>query len=685
MMRDSDSMEFAMLVRSLATTTLALAVGPVFAQTNASGLDAKNFDANTAACSDFYQHANGGWLKNNPVPAAYSSWGTFNELDERNNAKLREIAREAMAVRTIAAGSPQVLVGSFYAAALDEATIEKLDATPIAADLKAIDRLHKREDVAALVRDWHARGTPVLFGLGVRQDLKDTSRIIAYATQGGLGLPNRDYYTRTDADSVKLREQYRAHIARTLELSGVKARKARKQADAVLALETRLAEAALPREELRDPNKSYNVVTLDAANAVTPAFDWRAFFATVGVADAKDFSLSHPTYFAAMQRELAETAVRDWQAYLRWHLVNGAAANLSQRFVDADFAFTGTTLRGQKALKPRDERTVDQMNTLLGDPLGQLFVAKYFPPEAKARMMTMIGNLKTALRARLERLPWMGEATRAQAIEKWSTFTPKIGYTEVWKDYGGVALARDAHFANVRALQRHLTKLNLAKIGKPVDRREWGMPPQQVNAYYNATWNEIVFPAGILQPPFFDMNADDALNYGAIGSVIGHELLHGFDDSGSRFDAQGRLNMWWTADDRKEFEARADKLVAQAGEFEALPGLKLNGRVSLGENIGDLGGVTMAYGALELALKDKPRTKIDGLTPEQRFFHGWAQIWRRTYTEEALKIQVNVGPHSPGKFRVNGPYANLDAFAEAFGCKAGDAMVRPDATRVQVW
>lgn len=674
-----------MHVRSLLATALALAIGPVFAQSNAAGIDPKNFDTATPVCSDFYQHANGSWLKHNPVPAAYSSWGTFNELDKRNNERLREIAREAMAVRTLAAGSPQVLVGSFYAAALDEATIEQLDATPIAADLKSVERLRKRSDVAALVRDWHARGTPVLFGLGVRQDLKDTSRMIAYATQGGLGLPNRDYYTRSDADSLKLREQYRAHVARMLELSGVKPRKARKQADAVLALETRLAEAALPREELRDPNKSYNVVTLDAANAATPAFDWRAFFATVGVEGSRDFSLSHPTFFAAMQRELAETSVKDWQAYLRWHLVNGAAANLSKRFVDADFAFGGTVLRGQKALKPRDERSVDQMNQLLGDPLGQLFVAKHFPPEAKARMMAMIGDLKTALRARLEQLPWMGDATRAQAIEKWSTFTPKIGYTEKWKDYSGVSLARDAHFANVRTLQQHLTRLSLAKIGQPVDRREWGMPPQQVNAYYNATWNEIVFPAGILQPPFFDMNADDALNYGAIGGVIGHELLHGFDDSGSRFDAQGRLNMWWTADDRKEFEARADKLVAQAGEFEALPGLKLNGRVSLGENIGDLGGLTMAYGALELALKDKPRAKIDGLTPEQRFFHGWAQIWRRNYTDEALKIQVNVGPHSPGKFRVNGPYANLDAFAEAFDCKQGDAMVRPDATRVQIW
>ena len=674
-----------MTARFLLVAAAALTLGPAWAQSNASGLDPRNFDPATAACSDFYQHANGAWLARNPVPAAYSSWGTFNELDDRNNAKLRAIASSAMAQTDVAADSPQGLVGAFYAAALDETRLEQIDVQPLAADLKAIDRLRRRDDVAALVRAWHARGTPVLFGLNVRQDLKDNTRVIAYATQGGLGLPNRDYYTRTDTESAQLREQYRTHIAGMLELAGVRARKARKQADVVLALETRLADAALPREELRDPNKSYNVVALAAANAVTPAFDWRAFFGAIGVREPGEFSLSHPKFFAAMQRELAETPIRDLQAYLRWHLLNGAAAHLSRRFVDADFAFTGTVLRGQKELKPRDERTVEQMNFLLGDPLGQLFVAEHFPAAAKARMQALIGHLRAALLARLKQLPWMGEATRAQAIEKWSTFTAKIGHTEKWKDYRGVHLARDAHFANVRTLQAHLARLNFAKVGAPIDRREWNMPPQQVNAYYNAVWNEIVFPAGILQPPFFDLAADDALNYGAIGGVIGHELLHGFDDSGSRFDAQGRLNLWWTPGDRKEFEARADRLVTQAAEFEALPGFKLNGRVALGENIGDLGGLTMAHGALELALKDRSQAKIDGLTPQQRFFHGWAQIWRRNYTDAALKLQVNVGPHAPGKFRVNGPLSNLSAFREAFDCKDGDAMLRPEATRVQIW
>ena len=674
-----------MFIRSLLAIVLSGAITVAVAQSNASGLDPGNFDTATPACTDFFQHANGGWLANNPVPAAYSSWGTFNELDLRNVSRLQQIAESAAAQGNTTPDSPEGLVGAFYAAVMDESTIEALGRNPIDADLRAIDAIRNRADLAALIRSWHARGTPVLFGIGVRQDLKDNTRIIAYATQGGLGLPNRDYYTRTDSDSEALRNQYQQHIARMLTLAGEKERKALKQSRAIVALESRLAAAALTREQLRDPNLSYNVISLAAATEVTPAFPWSEYFVQIGVADVRDFSLSHPKFFAAMQQELAGTSLKDWKAYLRWHLVNGAAQHLSKAFVDADFAFTGTTLRGQKSLKPRTQRSVELMNTLVGDPLGQLFVARHFPPQARARMMQMIDDLKVALRARIERLPWMSEATRAQAIEKWSTFTPKIGYTEKWKDYSGVTLDRKTHFANVRLLARHLHRLNLTKIGKPIDRREWGMPPQQVNAYYNAVWNEIVFPAGILQPPFFDMTADDALNYGAIGGVIGHELLHGFDDSGSRFDAQGRLNMWWTPEDRKQFDARADKLVVQAAAFEALPGLQVNGRASLGENIGDLGGTTVAFDALQIALARQPQPAIDGLTAAQRFHHGWAQIWRRNYSDAAMKLLVNSDPHAPSKFRVNGPFANMPSFREAFGCKAEDAMVRDDDERVQIW
>jgi putative endopeptidase len=405
----------------------------------------------------------------------------------------------------------------------------------------------------------------------------------------------------------------------------------------------------------------------------------------MGVEDLADFSFSHPAFFAEMDAALADVPVDTWKAYLRWSVLRDASPFLSKAFVDENFRFYSQVLRGQKEMKPREERAIDQMNARLGEPLGQLFVARHFPPEAKARMMVMIGDLKVALRKRLEGLEWMGEDTRKQAIEKWSTFTPKIGYPDKWRDYSPVEIKRDDFAGNVKRLAAFEQAFDLAKIGKPIDRSEWGMPPQQVNAYYNAVWNEIVFPAGILQPPFFDMKADDALNYGAIGGVIGHELMHGFDDSGSRFDAQGQLRMWWTADDRKAFDARAQKLVDQAGEFTAIGDMKLNGRVSLGENIADLGGLRVAHLALQERLAKDPQEEIDGFSPQQRFFLGWSQVWRRNWTDEALKLQVNTGPHAPGKFRVNGPLSNLVEFKTAFECKDGDPMVRPQPTRVAIW
>ncbi len=406
-----------MFNRTALSAALALAAASSFAQSNSAGLDATNFDTTTPACTDFYQHANGGWLKNNPVPAAYSVWGTFDELGLRNNQKLQSIAREAATRTDATPDSPEGQVGAFFAAAMDEASIERLDAQPLAADFADIEAIDNRRELAALISKWQARGGSTLFGTSVRQDLKDNTRIILYASQGGIGLPNSEFYTRTDAESLAMLDKYRSHVARMLELSGMKARKARKQADAIVALESRLAAASLPREALRDPNNSYNIVTLEAANEVTPDFDWRAFFKTIRVDGVKDFSLSHPKFFAAVQNELDDTSLNVWKAYLRWHLVNAAAPNLSKRFADADFAFFNTTLRGQKEQKPRDQRTIDQMNAILGDPLGQLFVAKHFPPQAKARMMVMIGHLKASLRARLDQLPWMGEATRAQAIE----------------------------------------------------------------------------------------------------------------------------------------------------------------------------------------------------------------------------------------------------------------------------
>ena len=676
-----------MRLRPLALLIAAAVAAPAAAapKTNERGIDLANFDPSTPACTDFYAYANGTWLKNNPVPAAYSSWGTFAELDKRNADRLKAIAVEAAAKADAAAGSPEALVGAFYASAIDEATIEKRGLAPIEADLAAIDAIETTKDVVARVVAMHREADPVLFGLGVRQDLKDNTRIIAYATQGGLGLPNRDFYLRDDEASKQQLAQYREHVAKMLELSGVKAEQAAADAAAILALETRLAKAFLPREEMRDPNKSYNVIPVAKADEATPNFSWSGFFAAMGVEGMQDFSFSHPAFFAEMDKALSDTPVATWKAYLRWNLLRDAAPFLTRAFVEENFRFYGQVLRGQKEQKPREERAIDQMNAILGEPLGRLFVARHFPPEAKARMMVMIEDLKVALRQRLEQLEWMGDDTRRQALEKWASFTPKIGYPDKWRDFSGVELSRDDFAGNVRKLAAFELAFDLAKIGKPIDRSEWGMPPQQVNAYYNPVWNEIVFPAGILQPPFFDMAADDAINYGAIGGVIGHELMHGFDDSGSRFDSEGRLRMWWTADDRKAFDGRAQKLVDQAGEFVAIGDMRLNGRVSLGENIADLGGLKVAFDALQARLEKDPQEKIDGFTPEQRFYLGWAQVWRRNWTDEALKLQVNTGPHAPGKFRVNGPLSNLPTFHAAFGCKAGDPMVRPQDTRVAIW
>jgi putative endopeptidase len=652
---------------------------------NLRGLDLANFDKTVGACQDFYVYSNGNWLRNNPVPAAFSTWGTFNELEYRNNERLRALAAAAADRIDVVPGSAEALVGAFYAAAMDEAAIEARGLAPIAGELAAIDAIRTPGDVAATIRAWQSNGVGALYGFFSRQDLKDNTRVIAYATQGGLGLPNRDFYTRDDAESARLREQYVEHIANQLAAAGTPRDRAEAEARSILALETRLAGTHLTREELRVPDNSYNLVSVADADRKTPTVGWRALFDANGLAGITEFNLSHPKFFAEAEKALHDVPVATWQAYLRWHLIRQSAPNLPRAFADESFRFYATVLRGQREQRPRDERTIEQMNGILGQPLGQLFVAKYFPPEAKARMMEMIGHLKSSLRQRLENLEWMGDDTRREALEKWSTFTAKIGYPDVWRDYSGVTLARDDHFGNVRALVQHEHRRDMAKIGKPVDRSEWGMPPQQVNAYYNAVWNEIVFPAGILQPPFFDMQADDALNYGGIGAVIGHELLHGFDDQGSRFDSQGRLRMWWTPEDRQRFDARAQRLVDQAGEFVAIGDMRLNGRVSLGENIADLGGLKIAYDALEEALRGRPQPLIDGFTPQQRFFLGWSQVWRRNFTDEAMKIQVNVGPHAPSKFRTNGPLSNLPEFHRAFGCQDGDPMVRPADRRVAIW
>ncbi len=664
----------------------ATAVAPVAiaeasgATVPASAVVVSNFDSAVDACADFYNHTNGGWLRNNPVPADQTSWGSFNVLADRINLDLRAIL-DAAAANKDALGNEK-MVGDYYSSAMDEAKIEELGVKPIATELARIDAVKKASDISKYIREEQAR-SGVLFSFYDSGDFKDPEIVIGYAGQGGLGLPERDYYLRTDADSQKLLSQYQAHIAMMFVLSGRTALDANQTASKIVAFETRLAKASMTRVEQRDPAKQYRLVTVAEANKETPNFNWRLMFDAMNIkVDA--FSMTSPAFFAEVNKMLVDTDVSIWRDYFTWGTLRGAAPFLSKAVVDENFNFYSRTLRGAKEQRPRWKRMVDNTSTYLDEPLGQIYVEKHFPSEAKAQALELIMDLKAALKVRLENLDWMSAETKQQALVKLSTFTPKIGFPDKWRDYSGLVIKRDDFYGNaerVAELNRHF---NLGKIGKPTDHSEWGMSPQTVNAYYNPQLNEIVFPAAILQPPFFDPKADKALNYGGIGSVIGHELLHGFDDQGSQFDAKGAQRNWWTKQDRTKFDARTAKLDTQASATKVI-GMNINGKLTMGENIADLGGTTVAYDALQLALKRSPAPLIDGYSAEQRFFLNWAQIWRRNTMPESLKLMINTDPHSPSVFRVNGPLANTPNFAKAFNCKAGDPMVADDATRVVIW
>ncbi|MEO5561376.1 MAG: M13 family metallopeptidase [Dokdonella sp.] len=670
-------------IRALAATlALSFATGAI-AHTNEVGIDAQNFDDSVSACTDFFQHANGGWLKSNPIPAEYSQWSLDDELRERNLTLLREVL-EGAAKNPGAADSATQKIGDFYASAIDEAAINAAGYTPIKPELARADSLKTTADIVALVRDWQAEGFSALFDFGPESDMKNASTMIGYASQGGLGLPDRDYYLRSDAKSTELLGKYRKHVARMLTLVGEK--DADKAAGWIIDLETTLARASLDRVALREPLNSYHMVSLKEAEAQTPHFSWTAFYKRLGRADVARFSLAQPKFFVAADKALASVPVSHWQAYLRWHLVNVAAPELSKEFVDADFDFHGRTLRGTQELKPRWKRAIDATNDALGFAVGEVYVARVFPPEAKERARKLVDNLEVALRARLAKLDWMSEDTKKAAYAKLDTLVPKIGYPDQWRDYSKLSIKRGAYFDNVRAATAFEAKRLLAKIDKPVDRNEWGMLPQTVNAYYNPFQNEIVFPAAQLLPPYFDAKMDDAVNYGGIGAVIGHEMLHGFDDQGSQFDAQGNLRDWWTKQDRDRFNAKTSKLVEQFNAYVPIDDLHINGKLTLGENIADFGGIEVAWDAFKLTEQGKKDTPRDGLASAQRFFLSFAQSWRTQQRPETLRLQVQSNEHAPAKFRVNGPVSNLATFVDAFSCKVGDQpMARAAADRVDIW
>ena len=647
--------------------------------------NAADLDPAIQACQDFNGYVNSKWLAANPVPGDRTTWGAFPALGERSLQVQHEIARAA-AAGTWAAGTMEQKVGDFFAAGMDEAAIEAAGLAPLQPELDRIAALTANDQIPAYLGQAYAAGQGPAFGFFAMADYTDSGTNIAYAIQGGLSLPERAYYLEDREDYQAARAAFLEHVARVLVLAGAEPEAAKAQAQQVMDFETRLAKASLGRVEMRDPATRYNPVSLADADASTPNFSWTAFFAALDVPAPQSFSLATPGFFKEFDAMLADVPLAQWQTWLRFRAIDSASPFLSSAFEQANYDFYRKHLAGQAQMQERWKRVLGALNASMGEGFGQLYVAQAFPPESKVKMEALVANLMEALKHRLEGLAWMSADTKAKALEKWSSFTPKIGYPDKWRDWSGLSVSRDGYAANLLAASRFNTRYMLDKIGKPVDRSEWGMSPQTVNAYYRSTANEIVFPAAILQPPFFDANADDALNYGGIGAVIGHEMLHGFDDQGSKFDATGNMANWWTDDDRAKFEAAASKLADQYSGYEALPGMFVNGRLGLGENIADLGGVTVSYDAMKRAQGEGfTDPQIDGFSQDQRFFMNWATVWRIAFTEAQLKQQITVGPHSPGMFRAIGAPSNLPAFATAFGCKDGDKMVRSGEDRVIIW
>ena len=640
-----------------------------------------DLDASKDVCADFGGYVNDKWLSANEIPADRTSWGAFTILDERSVAVQHQLAEQAAAIKN--ATGVEKIVGDFWASGMDEAKIDALGIAPLKADLDAIDALADKDAIADYLRTSAAKGENVLFGFGPEADFKNSSMNMAYASQGGLGLPDTTYYT--DAKKTDKLKAYQAHVAKVLELSGVAAADAAKQAEDVIRFETRLAKASKSSVELsRDVSLYYNPVAVADADKLTPNFSWTKFFEAQGIAAPETFSLAIPSFHQEVSRMLGDTDPAMWRAYLRFHTVDGASPYLSNDFVQENYAFYGKELNGQKEIKPRWKRVLGTIENDAGDAFGQMYVKVAFSPEAKAKMEDLVKNLAAALKERIQNLPWMSEETKAKAIAKWETFTPKIGYPDKWRDWSGLQTTHDDYLGNIRAATAFNYKWELSKIGQPVDKTEWGMTPQTVNAYYNPLQNEIVFPAAILQPPFFDPNADDALNYGGIGAVIGHEMTHGYDDQGSRFGPTGNFENWWTPADAKGFEGRTGKLVNQFDAYK-VGDQNVDGKLTLGENIADLGGLSTAYDALQKASAGKEDPKIDGFTRDQRFFFNWATVWRTKYTPENAKVRLATDPHAPAQFRAMGAPSNLPTFAAAFQCKAGSPMVRTGDKQVVIW
>jgi putative endopeptidase len=648
-------------------------------------LEIDTLERSADPCTDIDQFANGTWLKNNPIPADRSRWDAYSELGDRTLGRLRDLAEAAAQDTTAPPGSPARLVGDYYRSGMEEAKIEAAGITPLREELDKIDALSRRDQVQEIIAGHHLLGVDPLFGLVIDQDPKHSSRYIAQLWQGGLGLPDRDYYLKPDQKTRAIRAAYVLHVARMFELLGEPQAKARLSAQIVMAMETRLARASMTKVELRDPRRVYHLMQLSQLNSLTPKLRWNNYFSAINLRNPRDLNVAQPEFFREAGRLLQSAPLEHWKIYLRWHLLTSAADHLSSAFVDEDFHFKGQILAGTKELQPRWKRVLTSVDHNIGEALGQLYVEKYFSPEAKAKALQMVANLKSAMRENLQTLAWMSPATKKKAIEKLDRMQVKIGYPNQWRDYSVLSIDRESYLGNTLNANRFEFRRNLAKLGKPIDRSEWGMTPPTVNAYYNSTMNEMVFPAGVLQPPLFDVDADDASNYGNTGATIGHELTHGFDDEGRQYDAEGNLKNWWTAQDEKNFLARSKMIEKQFDEFVPIDGIHINGKLTAGENIADLGGLKIALRALHKALEGKQPEPIDGFTPEQRFFIAYAQSSRENIRPEKLRLQLATDPHAPSKYRILGPIANLPEFLTAFNCPAERSPLRADSLRVNIW
>ncbi len=635
--------------------------------------------------TDFYHFAEGLWLAQNPVPEDKSRWGSFTQLAERNWFLIHEILDQTAADTSAPPSSPHRQVGDFFASAMDTNRIESLGLEPIRNELARIDGIATPKDLFTVLGRLHDRGVSGVFGAGCGPDAKDSSIYALELGQGGLSLPDRDYYLKeTFATTL---EKYRAHIAKMFGLLGEPVNEAALHAKTVVALETELARASRSRVDLRDPNKNYNKFQTKDLVSRHPALLWKVYFEERKIAEPSYEIVGQPEFLEAVNRLLVEHPLSEWKTYLRWHLASSTAPFLTAALEREHFDFFGKTLSGQPEQEPRWKRAAHSIDGSIGEALGQLYVEKYFPPQARARMNELVENLKTVFRERLDKVPWMTEATRAKARAKFARFTQKIGCPERFRDYSQIHISREDFLGNILRAEVFGSRRETARLGRPVDRSEWHMTPETVNAYFNPAQNEIVFPAGILQPPFFDLAMDDAVNYGGIGVVIGHEITHGYDDQGRKFDADGNLNDWWSAEDSKAFDARAQLVVEEYNSFEALPGLHVNGKLTLGENLADLGGVNIAYEALQRQLAKDPsrRRNIDGLTPEQRFFISFAQIWRINIREAEARRLITVDPHSPGRFRAVGPLLHVPEFYQTFGIHSGDTMWLAPERRATIW